>query len=132
MLKRSVFIGLVGVFSIVLGMGSAYAHVESIDIDSTAPLGLNGTVRVSGSVVCTSGDSIRVNVSLTQGGTSGKGRAAGSCSGGSDSWLASVKVVSGGPFTTGEASACAVGRARDGSGNPDGSKQVCETVTITS
>jgi hypothetical protein len=104
-----VLIGLVLALSLAL-YGTASASVSSLTLDTKADLAASKTaVVVSGTIVCSGGDSVDVSVIITQ--SSGQVDAAGSgsatvtCSGTVQTWSATVQVVIGAAFKHGPATA---------------------------
>jgi hypothetical protein len=137
-MRRSTFAAIITLallaFGSLIGVGTVSAHLNRATIDPTATRAIGGSYAViTGTISCTAGESFQVNLTMGQSATGAQahGSAAGSCTGGADSWKVTALTRVDSPLLQrGLARVCwnaatyLVGESTD-------VRQSCQTITLT-
>ena len=136
-MKRLVALG-VAVCSLFLAQGTAWAAhgiIEDISVDETAVLLGNGSVRVTGTITCTTAAVSarwRVGARLNQAGnnTGRGGPDTGTCNGSPQPWTVFITPNAGDSFSPGPGSVTASAQTGDSTGTILDREETTESVTV--
>ena len=136
-MKRLVAMGI-AVSSLFLLQGTAWAahgNIQNLTVDETAVLMDDGTVRVTGTITCTTGATNarwRVGARLTQDGnnTGRGGPDTGTCNGSAQRWVVFVSPGPGDDFDEGPGLVNANAQTGDSTGTILDREETTESVTV--